>query len=312
MNQKQENKNSSFLGLEDHLEKNSSVTATLPPLTGIVAEIKAERIKIDDLIAKQGTTKGGVAGDKAKSAVSLIDAVVDASNRLVAYATIAEKPQLVREATVTQSGLQRLADTKLKGVAQGIYDLAIANAIEALTFGITPALTGKLQACITDYSAAITQPKLSIDEIKQITTGLDMSFKQLEALFKKVDKLIKLFKDSHTVFHDSYFNLRKVIIYGKGTLAMQILVRDAETGAGLPKVKFLIEKVDADGKKLAKGADLVKNVKISSAKGGSKLKTLSDGNYTLTASRTDYVPQLINFSIVGGIMTNVVIDMVKA
>jgi len=312
MNQKQENKNSSFLGLEDHLEKNSSVIATLPPLTGIVAEIKAERIKIDALIAKQGTAKGGVAGDKAKSADSLIDAVVDVSNRLVAYATIAEKPQLLSEATVTHSGLQRLADTKLKGVSQGILDLAIANATEAITFGMTPAVTDNLSAKLAVYSAAITQPKLSIDEIKQITSDLDKSFKKLEDLFKKVDKLIKLFKDSHTVFHDSYFNLRKVINHGKGTLAMQILVRDAGTGAGLPKVKFLIEKVDADGKKLTKDADLVKNVKISSEKGGSKLKTLSDGNYSLTASRPDYVTQVINFTIVGGIMTNVVIDMVKA
>ena len=312
MNQKQENKNSSLLGLEDHLEKNASVIATLLPLTGIVAEIKAERIKIDALIAKQGTAKGGVAGEKAKSAGSLIDAVVDVSNRLVAYATIAEKTQLLTEATVTQSGLQRLADTKLKGVSQGIFDLAIANATETLTFGITSAVTDNLRAKLTAYSAAITQPKLSVDEIKQITSELEKSFKKLEDLFKKVDKLIKLFNNSHTVFHDSYFNLRKIINYGKGTLAMQVLVRDAETNTGLTKVKLLIEKVDADGKKLTKGSDLVKIVKISSAKGGSKMKTLSDGNYTLTASRPDYVTQMINFSIVGGIMTNVVIDMVKA
>lgn len=312
MNQRQENKNSSFLNEEEHLEKNSVIVATLPPLKDTVDEIKAVRTNIDALIAKQSVDISGTTNTKDNDHDLLIKAAVDVSNRIVAYATIEEKPELLAAAKTTDSALKKLADTKLKGATQGILDLAIANVPGAVVYGLTPEVIENLRLKIKAYSTSITKPKMGIDALKQITSDLDKAFKQDDLLFSKADKLVKLFKDSQPVFHDSYFNLRKIINTGKGSFAMQILVKDAETGVGLPKVKIVIEAVEGTEKKATTGADLVKNVKISSAKGGSNTKTMPDGKYTATVSRPDYITQTVSFTIVGGIMTNVVINMVKA
>ena len=310
MNQRQENKNSSFLNVEDHFEKNAAVVETLPPLANTVAEIKVVRTDIDALIAKQSVNIGGTTETKGNDQNALIVATVDVSNRLVALATVKKNPVLLTAAKVTDSGLRRLADTKLKGASQGILDLALSNATDALTYGITPAVTDNLSTKLTAFSVSLTKPKLSIDELKQITADLDKAFKQDDVLFKTADKLMKLFKDTNPAFHDSYFNLRKVVNTGKGTYALQIIVKDAATGKGLPKVKLEIAPAE-EMSKVSGGTDLVKNVKISSAKGGSIEKSMPDGKYIVTASRKDYASQTITFTKVGGILTNVVINMVK-
>ena len=312
MNQRQENKNSAFLNVEEHFEKNAVIVDTLPPLVETVAEIKVVRTAIDALIAKQSVDISGTTNIKENDHDMLIKATVDVSNRLVAFATIEEKPVLLAAAKTSDSALRKLADTKLKGASQGILDQAIANVPGAEVYGLAAEVIENLRTKLNAYSTSITQPKMGIDTLKQITSDLDKAFKQDDILFAKADKLVKLFKDSQPVFHDSYFNLRKIINSGKGSFAMQMRIKDAATGVGLPKVKIVIEEVEGAGKMAAAGSDLAKIVKISSAKGGSNTKSMPDGNYIATASRPDYVTQTVNFTIVNGVMTNVVIDMVKA
>lgn len=312
MNQIQENKNSSFLGCEDLFDKNAVVIATLPPFAECVTAIKQNRVMLDPLIARRAMDQSGTSVNKKLQHDAVIISAIDVSNRLMAYATVTKNAILLKEAKVTKSVLDRLADTRLKATIQGLLDLAIANAGDTLAYGITPEVTSNLAELLEVYSGTIPQPRLSIDEAKQLTTEISQLFKSDDELFKTTDALIKLFKDSHPEFYNSYTNLRKVIPSGKGTRALQLLVKDAVTGQGLPKVKLVIEASEPDIKAAkAAGADLQKSVKITSAKGGINAKNMADGNYTVTASRADYATQVVNFTIVGGIMTNVVIEMGK-
>jgi hypothetical protein len=309
MNQRQENKNRSNLNVEDLFSKNPEIIESSPDLNACNEEIKANRVITDDLIARQ-TINIDAASDKNIKWDAVINSTMGMSKILVAYATVKEKPAMLTEVKVNESVLKRLADTRIKGVSQGIYDVSVKYAVETLSLGNTPEARADLQTKINDFNDAITKPKLRIDDEKQITAELDKAFKRGDALLVKTDALIDLYKESKPVFHSSYFNLRKIIEYGKGTLALQIQVKDALTGEGLPKVKLEIARTE-EMSKASTGADLVKNVKISSAKGGSKEKSMPDGKYSVTASRTDYASQTVNFTIVGGIMTNVVINMVK-
>ncbi|HNW55321.1 MAG TPA: hypothetical protein PKN21_13685, partial [Bacteroidales bacterium] len=258
------------------------------------------------------TDLSGTTINKKMQLDAVIAEAVDMSNRLVAYATIEGLPTLLKDAKVNSSELYRMADTRVKGVIQALADLAEANIVAASAYGVTAEATAKLKTALASYNKAIPEPKMSIDENKQVTTQLGELFKKNEILFKKTDALIKLFKNSHTDFYNSYTNLRKVIATGKGNRALNIQVRDANTGKGLSNVQLVIEPADNGAKAAsASGADLTKTVKMSSAKGGSTTKTLPDGKYTVTASRADYATQTASFSVVKGIMTNVVINMIE-
>jgi len=312
MNQLQENKNSSFLACEEQFEKNAVVIATLPAFAACVAEIKQNRVQMDALIARQKSDVSGTTINKKMQLDAAITQAVDISNRLVAYATVEGIPTLLKDAKVTSSELYRMADTRVKGVIQALADLADANTDKAAAYGITAEATTKLKTALAAYSKSIPEPKMSIDENKQVTTQLQELFKKNDILYKKADALIKLFKDSHTDFYNSYTNLRKVVASGKGNRALNILVRDAITGKGLPNVQLIIEPADPVAKAAtSSGADLTKNVKMSSAKGGSTTKTLPDGKYLVTASRADYATQTASFDVVKGVMANVVINMTK-
>lgn len=121
---------------------------------------------------------------------------------------------------------------------------------------------------------------------------------------------MELLESTYPAFRRSYFNLRKIIDYGKTTLALQLFAKDASSGEGLPKVKLDIEPVMIDGK-AAVGSDLAKNVKVTSKDGSCNVKPMPDGKYMVTARRPGYADVVTYFTIVGGIMTKEVIEMVK-
>jgi hypothetical protein len=92
---------------------------------------------------------------------------------------------------------------------------------------------------------------------------------------------------------------------------MQVLVKDAVTGEGIQKVMVVIEAANGEGTKQMSGADLAKNVKRTSKKGGFKLKSLPEGTYNLTASKPGFVTEVLTVNVVTGEMSNVAFKFVK-
>lgn len=221
MTQQQENKNSSYKMLKELFDRNESTTAELPSFANLVVNFNGNCVAIDNLVAMQGIDKSGLKDNKEIQRNALIVITLDVSKRMLAYATVEEISTLKTEAKVTESALKKLADTKLKAKAQGVYELALANAAGAVTYGLTEEVTENLLAAINAYDTAIPQPKLGIDELKRVTANLDELFKQNDAILKKTDAVIELISASNPDFYNSYKNLRKVIAYGKGTLAFK-------------------------------------------------------------------------------------------
>lgn len=311
MTQLQESKNSSYKLLKDLFVSNESITGELPSFSNFVSKFNQNCIEIDNLVAKQGVDKSGLKDNKELRREALIVQTLDVSKRMLAYATVEEIATLKTEAKVTDSELRKLADTKLKARAQGIHALALTNTAGLAPYGITPEVTARLLANINAYDTAIPQPKLGINDAKQNTAKLDALFKDNDGQLKKTDAVIELVKTSHPDFYNSYKNLRKVVTTGKGKLAMQVMVKDAVTGEGIQKVMVVIEEANGDGKKQMSGAELVKNVKHTSKKGGFKLKSLPEGTYTITASKPGFATEVITVNVVAGELSNVAFKFVK-
>lgn len=135
-------------------------------LAELYVEIKANRLVLNSLISKQTIDESGTGTDKGIKRKEVITDTVMASKRLVAYAMNKEDAVMLTEVKVVESDLKRLADTTLAGVAEGINSLALKYATETLSLGNTPATGDALAAKIVAYRKTLTQPKLSIDELK--------------------------------------------------------------------------------------------------------------------------------------------------
>ena len=122
-----------------------------------------------------------------------------------------------------------------------VLTLADTYAEQLAEYGVTAEVTANLGNAINMYALAVPKPKLGIDEIKQITSDLNVKFKTNNALLRKMDALVELEKASNPNFYNSYKNLRKIVIFGRGSLAMKGLVKDADTGNGIHKVELLID-----------------------------------------------------------------------
>ncbi|MEI8047083.1 MAG: carboxypeptidase-like regulatory domain-containing protein [Bacteroidota bacterium] len=309
MNQRQESKNSTYKTLDELFTTNNATVTALPGAEGLVGEFRANCTEIDSLIARQGVDKSGLADTKEMKREAAIVAGLDVAKRIVAYATIEENPTLIKEAKLSESELRKLADTKLAPKLMAVVTLATTHAAKLVDYGVTAEVTAKLNDAIMAYAAAVPQPKLGIDETKQITAALEGFFKKNDLILRKMDALVELEKASTPVFYQSYKNLRKVVVTGKGSLAMKGLVKNAATGQGIPNVDIMIELAD-DGR-IKAGSELVKIVRRTAGKGNFILKSLPEGAYNLTISKLGYVTQVKTVNVVDGELFNLLVDLVS-
>ena len=169
MNQIQDNKNSSYKKLKELFVRNQAASLSLPDFADYVSNFNQNCDDIDKLAARQDVDKSGLKDLKEILHDRLIKSTYDLSKRIVAYATSKENVVLLKEARISETDLMRLAETKLSPKAQSILDLAIAHADDLKTYGVSQDSIEKGNALIVDFDKALPQPKLGIEESKQIT-----------------------------------------------------------------------------------------------------------------------------------------------
>lgn len=309
MDQIQESKNSSYKTLDELFTLNQPIVMALPAGVKLVEEFRLNCAEIDSLAAKQGVDKSGLADSKDQKREAAIVAGIDVAKRIVAFATIDENPTLSKEAKLSEAELRKMADTKVAPKLTAVLTLARAHAAKLIDYGVTDEMLTRLDNFIAAYSAALPKPKLSIDETKQVTAKLDVVFKKNDLVLRKMDALAELVKDSNPEYYKSYKNLRRVVVTGKGSLAMKGLVKDAATGEGIPNVDILITATEGGNRK--GGTDIARIVKRTANKGSFKLKTLPEGTYSLEASKLGYEKQLITVDVVSGELCNVVVALLR-
>ena len=308
MNKIQESKNSSYKTLDGLFTLNQATIMALPAGVKLVDEFRINLAEIDSLVAKQGVDKSGLADSKEQKREAAIVAGLDVAKRIVAFATIDENPTLLKEAKLGETELRKMADTKLAPKLTALVALGTAHAAKLVDYGVTEEVLARLSNFIAAYAAAMPKPKLGIDETKQITTKLDGIFKKNDVILRKIDALAELEKTGNPEFYKSYKNLRKVVVTGKGSLAMKGLVKDATTGEGIPNVDVLISL--AEGGKVIGGTDIARIVKRTATKGSFNIKTLPSGTYSLGISKLGYLTQTLTVDVVDGELCNVVVVLV--
>ena len=311
MIQRQESKQRSYKLVKELFSKNEETMKSLPEAAGLVADFDANCEAIDVLAEKQGIDKSGLRDAREVALDALITATLRVSKQIVAYATVNEKPELLSQARISDSDIRFVAGAMVKPKVKAVLDLAIANADVLAPYGFTNEIANALNGFLQVYEQALPQPKMGIDETKQVTANLYLRFKHNDAILEKTDALIALLEDTQPDFCHSYENLRRIVTYGADTLALKGQVNDKETGVGLAGVMIHIAETNGEGNAPQEGPDLSKSVKYTAENGGIHVKSLTEGKYMLTASKPGYKTRMVPVIIVKGEMCSVEIDLEK-
>ena len=212
MNAKQENKVSTYAGLNVVLAQNEPKWQSL---TAFVASVTLFRNGLDNINAiaqtRNSSTKG-VTADKQSARDTMTLAALEVAGAVSAYGSDIGSHELQGKVDYTESDLRRTRDSELTTVCQGIHDAAQSVLANLADYGVTAQTLTDLQSKITGYHGTVGKPA-SVKSVKQAAgTSLDSAIDEVDkVLEEKMDKLMPKFRASEPDFFNAYFAARSIV-----------------------------------------------------------------------------------------------------
>jgi hypothetical protein len=271
-----------LMGLRDYLIQNSTVVATIPNLNGLLTTLQSLISQIQAASQLQVVDKTGVKVAKEELKGNLILIAGDVARRLSAYAAIVNNDGLLNEVHYSDAELMKLSEERLKEVGQVIYDRGIVNVTAAATYGLTAQLMASLLTALNAFNAAIPKPRLTVAERRQATEQLVRLFKDVDVLLKKVDILVDIVKLSQPNFHTGFKTVRVLVERGERKRMLTVTVLDLLSNEPIKGVTC----------RLVRGEDVF--LKKSSVKGNFFLKSMPEGTYQMSVSKSGYKSTVVD------------------
>lgn len=306
MDAKQESKLSMYIAVRDYLAKFLTIVNALPNFSTFYAALQNVIAQIQNAGESQGFNKSGNASGKSLAKDTLVTLAADTARKLKAFAKFTNNQVLLKEVDVSESDLKKLADTKLKNAAQGIYDRAQTNLASVTTYAVTAVTQTALQAAIVNFDKSIGQPRLGTTETSKATKQLVGLFKSGDATLDNIDAAVEIIRLTQVDFYNGFKSSRRIVNTAAGILAIKGMVTDAATGAGLKgaKITFVLNGTAVKSTNGKNGF-----TKKSAAKGGFHIRTADDGTYEVTAELPGYKTATARVSVVSGQMSTLDIVM---
>lgn len=302
MNSKFESKLKMLLSLRIYLNSNPAITATIPNFSEFLTSLDAAILQIQTNSEQHQYNTKGVTGNKKQLKESLISVTADASRKMQAYAKYGNDTVLLAETKLTESHLGELADLRLMDASKGIYNRINENLAKVTPYGLTEASQTDFMTAITAFGDAIPQPRQSQLGKKENTLLVNQGFDAADAAVENMDIAVEIVRLTQAIFYAGYKNARKIIEQGTGSLQVQGVITDVATGQALVGATVLF--------RLSGQTETILE-KQTAAKGGFMIKSLSEGNYDVTVSKTGYKTQTISLDVTPDRLCNAEVALEK-
>lgn len=270
--------------------------------------------QIQTISEQQKISKEGLVDNKNQLKDALIVVAADNARKLGVFAKFTNNAVLAKEINISESKFKKAADTAVKDLAQIVYDRAQTNVAALATYGITAATQTSFLAAITAYNNSIGKPAAGKAEMTQLTKQLVVLFDTADSALANMDAGVEIVRLSQPNFYNGYKNARKVVVTGTGSLSVNGLVSDAETGE---PIKGVTVTFSLDG-----GAPMAKSAKQSGSattvvtkktaeKGGLKIKSMTAGRYTVTLKKVGFADVQTTIDVNDGEMSDFNIGLTK-
>lgn len=278
--------------------KGRSLSA-LVVLAQLLTELENNLMEIDTLKEQQATDIKGLSKQKDALRKTATQKAIEISKAILAMARITDNILLANEVAYTETDFRKASDNEVDTHLSVIYSAALRNQTELQQYNVTPEKVTELKTAIDAFKAAIGTPKSGTIERKQITDRLATLFADEMVIIDKIDLLIETLKFSSPTVYTEYQDNRKINYFGS-SLMVKSAITDAETGLGLPGVvmTFILD-----------GVTVLE--KITGVNGGTNIKSINPGVYSVNLSKPAYATQTITVSIPGDDLITVTAAMVK-
>jgi len=281
------------------LKNRGRALSALVVLTQLLTELENNLMEIDTLKEQQATDIKGLSKQKDALRKTATQKAIEISKAILAMARITNNILLANEVAYTETDFRKASDNEVDTHLSVIYSAALRNQTELQQYNVTPEKVTELKTAIDAFKAAIGTPKSGTIERKQITDRLATLFVNEMVIIDKIDLLVETLKFSSPTVYTEYQDNRKINYFGS-SLMVNSAITDAETGLGLPGVvlTFILD-----------GVTVLE--KITGVNGGTNIKSINPGVYSVNLSKPAYVSQTITVSIPGDNLTTVTAAMVK-
>jgi hypothetical protein len=276
---KQENRLKMYLALRIFLKLNKSITDLLPNYNEFFADLDKAIVQIQTNSEQQQYNTKGITGNKKQWRDNLIRIAGDASRKIQAYAKYANNIQLLNETRFSDSDLKIASDIGLIDLSRGLYSRIETHIASLAAYGLTAATQPLFLEAIDTFDLAIPQRKQSQVSKKENTTLINEGFVNADTAIDQIDTLVEIVRLSQAVFYANYRATHKVTDAASSSLSVKGKISDSLAGS---PIKDATLSFCLDGNK-----EVIMQKKTA-AKGGFLIKSLAEGEYTVTISKVGY------------------------
>jgi len=281
------------------LRKESNALSVFIVLNTLQPELERNLDEIDLLKEQQATDIKGLSKQKDALRKTATQKVIEVCKALQLYAQMSDNIVLANEVAYTETDFRKASDNEVDTYLSVIYSAGLRHQGELQQYGVTPNKLPELKTSIDAFKAAIGTPKGGTIGRKQITDRMGTLFADEMEIINKIDLLIDTMKFNNPTLYAEYQDNRKILYFGS-SLMVNSAITDAETGLGLPGVvmTFILD-----------GVTVLE--KTTGDNGGTNIKSINPGVYTVQLSKPAYISQTLTISIPGDDLITITAAMTK-
>lgn len=288
MNFKQENRLKMYLALRIFLRLNPDITSKLPNFDEFFTALDNAIIMIQTNSEQQHYDISGVTENKNLLRNAVIGITVDASHKMQAHAKYTSNPTLQNETKFTESSLKGFSDIEIVDVSRGLYSKINSNLTSLTAYGLTDISQKDFLKAIDDFNESIPKRRQSQVNKKENTLLINKGVAIADKAIENIDIVVEIVCLTQPTFYADYKATRKVIDMAGSSLSVKGKVTDAATGNPIKDATLIFC--------LSGNNDVVMGKKTAE-KGGYMIKSLDEGEYTVTISKVGYQSQTVEFIV---------------
>jgi hypothetical protein len=215
MTTRQNNKQNMYLVVSAFLSKTASVWSSVPGIVSAVDHFRTQLDEISRQVRIQITPATGIAKQKKKVKIQLIEVLVAVAGALQSIADDNNDHELYQSMHYTPGLLKIKSTIKMASIANIVYKQALTLTTEINQKGITATTLADFHNLIQQFDELGQAPRAAKSERKAATQNLKTLIHQTDSFLKKnLDNLMLQFASSDRSFYGRYRNNRNIIDLG--------------------------------------------------------------------------------------------------
>lgn len=300
MKSRQSSKLKMYFTVRIFLLSNPDILAKLPNLNEFLAQLDAAIVQIQNSSEQNQYSTKGITVRKQQFRKILAMLTVDASAKMQAYARYTHNTVLLAETKFTKTGLRNISALNLIDIANGLYNRIQENIDKVGEYYLTAETQPTYKGAIDDYSKYITKTRQSQLESKKNTLLETEAFATADEALSNIKTLVKIVELTEPGFYTGFKNACKIVKQGTGSLQVQGIITEASTKKPIPGAELTF---------CLSGQTDVVIKKRTAAKGRFMIKSLAEGIYDLTITKTGFKDKIISVVVRWDELCNVVEEL---